>query len=58
MQADDLDQTYTALCQALARVGEPQTNTFLAMLCLALLVRQPSAAAVLTMIEQIEQACA
>ena len=54
MTNDDLDKSYTALCEALTRVGEERAPVFLAMLCLSLISRQASAAEVLALIEQSE----
>ena len=53
----ELDQTYTALCNALASVGEAQAQSFLAMLSLSLIARSPSAAQVLPLIEQAQKQC-
>jgi hypothetical protein len=57
MSAQDLDQTYTALCNALASVGEAQAQTFLAMLSLSLIAHSPNAAQVLTLIAQAQEQC-
>ncbi len=57
MSAQDLDQTYTALCNALASVGEAQAQSFLAMLSLSLIVHSPSAEQVLALIEQAQKQC-
>ena len=57
MSAQDLDQTYTALCNALAHVGEPQAQSFLAMLSLSLIAHGPSAAQVLELIAQAQEQC-
>lgn len=54
MKADDLDQAYTALAQALTRAGEPQAERLLAILSLSLMTRQPTLAPVLDLIEQAE----
>ncbi len=35
----DLDTSYSALCAALAQVGEAQAPLFLSMVCLSLLSR-------------------
>ena len=53
--ADHLDQTYTALAQATARVGEARAPLFLATLSLALLSRQADAAEALALIAQAER---
>jgi hypothetical protein len=55
MTDHDLDQSYTALAQALARVGEGGAPLFLATLSLALLARDPDADAVLPLIAQAER---
>jgi hypothetical protein len=57
MTAQDLDQTYTALCNALANVGEAQAQSFLAMLSLSLIAHCPSTAQVLTLIAQAQEQC-
>jgi hypothetical protein len=57
MSAQDLDLTYTALCNALASVGEAQAQSFLAMLSLSLIAHSPSTARVLTLIAQAENQC-
>ena len=53
--ADHLDQTYTALAEATARVGEARAPLFLAMLSLALLSRQADAGEALALIAQAER---
>ncbi len=58
MNERELDQSYTALCEAMARVGEQQTPLLLSILCLALMSRQPAAAEVLALIAQAEASCA
>jgi hypothetical protein len=57
MSAQELDQTYTALCNALASVGEAQAQPFLAMLSLSLIAHSPSAAQVLPLIAQAQEQC-
>jgi hypothetical protein len=57
MSAQDLDLTYTALCNALASVGETQAQSFLAMLSLSLMAHSPSAAQVLPLIAQAQEQC-
>lgn len=52
---DHLDQTYTALAEATARVGEARAPLFLATLSLALLSRQADAAEALALIAQAER---
>lgn len=55
MTDHDLDQSYTALSKALARVGEDKAALFLATLSLVLLARETDAAAVLPLIAQAER---
>ncbi|MES2361108.1 MAG: hypothetical protein V4646_04830 [Pseudomonadota bacterium] len=55
MTETQLDQTYTALAQATARVGEAQAPLFLATLSLALLTRQTDADQALALIAQAER---
>jgi hypothetical protein len=50
-----LDQIYTALAEATARVGESKAPLFLATLALALLSRQTDDAQVLALITQAER---
>ena len=57
MKNEELDAAYTAVCNALADVGEPQAQRFLAMLCLGLLVRIERAEDVLPLIDQVRQRC-
>ena len=57
MSPQDLDQTYTALCNALADVGEAQAQSFLAMLSLSLIAHSPNAEQVLTLIAQSQKQC-
>ena len=57
MTDSELDQTYTALCNALASVGEAQAQPFLAMLALSLMAHSPSAAQVLPLIAQAQTQC-
>lgn len=51
MTAEDLDKSYTTLCNALNDVGEANAQQFLAMLSLALMARADDAAVVLALIE-------
>ena len=46
----DLDHSYTALCHALADVGEDKAQLLLSMLCLQLMARSTAAADVLPLI--------
>lgn len=57
MTDQDLDQSYTALCNALASVGEAQAQSFLAMLSLSLMAHSPSTEQVLMLIKQAKQQC-
>lgn len=52
---DHLDQIYTALAEATARVGEARAPLFLATLSLALLSRQADAGEALALIAQAER---
>jgi hypothetical protein len=56
--AHQLDQTYAALAEATARVGEAKAPLFLATLSLALLSRQTDAAQALALIAQAERLAA
>lgn len=56
--AHQLDQTYTALAEATARVGEARLPLFLATLALALLSRQDNGVEALTLIAQAERLAA
>jgi hypothetical protein len=55
MTEQDLDTSYTSLCEALTRVGEQRAPLFLAMLSLSLIARQPDARDVLALIAQAEK---
>ena len=57
-QSGDLDQAYTALAEAMARVGEARAPLLLATLALALLSRQPDAGEALALIAQAERLAA
>ena len=54
MQAEDLDQAYTRLCEAMGRTGEARAPLLLAMVCLGLMSRQPALAPVLALIDEAE----
>jgi hypothetical protein len=54
----DLDRSYSALCEALARVGEAQAPLFLSMLCLSLISRHQHADDVLPLVAHAERQCA
>ncbi|WP_439587565.1 hypothetical protein [Hydrogenophaga sp.] len=50
MTDTDLDQSYSAVCEALTRVGEAGAPMFLSMLCLSLMSRFERADQVLPLI--------
>jgi hypothetical protein len=50
MNDADLDQSYSAVCEALTRVGEANAPMFLSMLCLSLMSRFERADQVLPLI--------
>ena len=53
----DLDRSYTALCEALASVGETQAPLLLSMLSLSLMSRFDTADAVLPLIANAHKQC-
>ncbi|MBK6386551.1 MAG: hypothetical protein IPF71_06900 [Rhodoferax sp.] len=53
----DLDRAYSALCTALAEVGEARAPLFLGMVCLSLLSRFEQADDVLPLIANSLQQC-
>lgn len=55
MTPDDLDLCYTALSEAVGRVGPERTALLLATLGLALIAREPDADRVLAAIAQAER---
>jgi hypothetical protein len=55
MTEQDLDTSYTLLCEAITRVGEQRAPLFLAMLSLSLIARQANASDVLALIAQAEK---
>jgi len=57
MNEQDLDHTYTALCQAMAEVGEQRAPLFLSMVCLALISRMDRADEVTPLIESAHKSC-
>lgn len=57
MNDTDLDQSYSALCEALAQVGEARAPLFLAMACLSLMSRFESAGDVLPLIDNARAQC-
>ena len=58
MTDQDLDLSYSALCQSLAAVGEGQAQLFLSMVCLSLMARYERAEDVLPLIENVRSQCA
>lgn len=54
MTDTELDAVYTALAQALGRVGETNTPLLLSTLCLSLLAKQEDANAAMDLIAQAE----
>jgi hypothetical protein len=50
MTDTDLDQSYSAVCEALVQVGEARAPMFLSMLCLSLMSRFQRADEVLPLI--------
>ena len=58
MTDSDLDQAYTALCTAMAKVGEAQAPLFLSMVCLSLMSRFDEASEVLPLIANAQAVCA
>lgn len=58
MTDDDLDLSYSALCESLAAVGQDKAELFLSMVCLSLMARYESAADVLPLIANVEAQCA
>ncbi|WP_447917871.1 hypothetical protein [Achromobacter aegrifaciens] len=57
MNNDELDQVYTAMAQALTRVGEPQAPLFLSILSLSLLARLEDARDAAALLARAEAAC-
>jgi hypothetical protein len=55
MTDQELDAAYTAVCNALAEGGPDKAERFLAMLCLALLVRFDDADEVRSVIESVRR---
>jgi hypothetical protein len=54
----DLDRSYSALCEALTRVGEDKAPLFLSMLSLSLISRLQQADEVLPLLAHAERQCA
>ena len=57
MTAQDLDLSYTAMCNALNDVGETNAKSFLAMLSLSLMAHADNASEVLALIENARAQC-
>jgi hypothetical protein len=57
MTDTDLDQSYSAVCEALSQVGEAQAPLFLSMLCLSLMSRFERADQVLPLIANARARC-
>ncbi len=57
MTTDDLDRSYSALCESLAQVGQAQAPLFLSMLCLSLMSRFERADELLPLIANAQQQC-
>ncbi|MGH6627815.1 MAG: hypothetical protein ACRECD_14970 [Burkholderiaceae bacterium] len=57
MTNDDLDRSYSALCQSLAQVGQAQAPLLLSMLCLSLMSRFERADELLPLIANAQQQC-
>ncbi len=55
MQANDLDIAYTALAEAIGRVGESNAQLMLATLSLSLIAKMESADEALALIKQAEK---
>jgi hypothetical protein len=55
MNDQELDTCYTALCEAINRVGEERASLFLGMLSLSLISRQPHPDDTLSLITQAEE---
>jgi hypothetical protein len=55
MNNADIELTYSALAECIARVGEAKTSLLLATLALDLLSREPDADAALARIQRAEQ---
>lgn len=51
----DLDKSYTALCEAISRVGEERAPLFLGMLAMSLISRLDRADEVLPLISRVEE---
>jgi hypothetical protein len=58
MTDDDLDRSYSAMCAALANVGQEKSHLFLSMICLSLMARYERAEDVLPLIANVQAQCA
>lgn len=58
MTDDDLDRSYSVLCQSIASVGEDKAELFLSMVCLSLMARYERADDVLALIDNVHAQCA
>jgi hypothetical protein len=57
MTDQDLDKSYTAMCNAINDVGESRAQQYLAMLSLSLMARADNAAEVMALIENARVQC-
>jgi hypothetical protein len=57
MTDQDLDKSYTAMCNAMNDAGETNTQQFLAMLSLSLMARVDNVEEVLALIENARVQC-
>lgn len=55
MTEQDLDKSYTALCEAITRVGEERAPVFLGMLAMSLISRHDKVDDILPLIAQMEE---
>jgi hypothetical protein len=53
----DLDRSYTALCNALGKVGQEKSELLLAMVALGLMSRSDNVQAVLELVERARDRC-
>lgn len=58
MTDDDLDRSYSALCESLASVGASRSELFLSMVCLSLMARYERAEDVMALIGNVHAQCA
>mgnify|MGYP003407665523 FL=1 len=57
MTDQDLDKSYTAMCNAMNDVGESRAQQYLAMLSLSLIAHADDAAEVMALIENARVQC-